>query len=73
MEQGMEWGSNGGKPTDEAVVVISKSQKELEFFHKLWGRPIKYHRYFSRVHACNPLPNNVSKEFQWHQRSILSV
>ena len=29
MEQGMEWGNNSGEPTDEAVVVISKSQKVL--------------------------------------------
>ena len=65
MEQGMEWGSNGGKPADEVVIVISKSQKGLEFFHRLWGRPIKHHRYFSWVHAYNPLPHNVSEEFNF--------
>ena len=61
----MEWGSNGGKPVDEVVVVIGKSQKRLEFFHRLWGTPIKHCRYLSRVHAYNPLPHNVSKEFNF--------
>ena len=61
----MEWGSNGGKPTDEVVVVISKSQKGLEFFYRLWGRPIKHCRYLGRVHAYNPLPHNVSEEFNF--------
>ena len=50
---------------DEAVVVISKSQKGLEFFYRLSGRPIKHHRYFCWVHAYNPLPHNVSKEFNF--------
>ena len=58
-------GRNGGKPVDEAVVVISKSQKGLEFFHRLWGRPIKHHRYLSQVHAYNPLPHNVSEELNF--------
>ena len=61
----MEWGSNGGEPTDEAVIVISKSQKGLEFFHRLWGRPIKHHRYFNQVYVYNPLPHNVSEEFNF--------
>ena len=61
----MEWGSYGGKPADEAVVVISKSPKGLEFFHRFWGRPIKHHRYLSQVHAYNLLPHNVSKEFNF--------
>ena len=61
----MEWGRNGGKPVNEAVVVISKSKKGLEFFHRLWGRPIKHHRYLSRVHVYNPLPHNMSKEFNF--------
>ena len=61
----MEWGSNGGEPVDKAVIVISKSQKGLEFFHRLWGRPIKHHRYFGWVHIYNPLPHNVSEEFNF--------
>ena len=61
----MEWGSNGGKPTDEEVIVISKSQKGLEFFHRLWGRPIKHHIYLSLVHAYKPLPHNMSKGFNF--------
>ena len=65
MEQGMEWGSNGGKPADKAVIVIIKSQKGLEFFYRLWGRPIKHRRYFNWVHAYNPLPHNVSEEFNF--------
>ena len=65
MEQGMEWDSNGGKPTDEVVVVISKSQKVLKFFHRLWGRPIKHRRYLNWVYVYNPLPHNVSKEFNF--------
>ena len=65
MGQGMEWGSNSGKPVDEAVIVISKSQKGLEFFHRLWGRPIKHRRYLSWIYAYNPLPHNVSEEFNF--------
>ena len=65
MEQSMEWGSNAGEPANEVVVVISKSQKGLGFFHRLWGRPIKHCRYLSQVHAYNPLPHNVSEEFNF--------
>ena len=65
MEQGMEWGRNGGKTRDKAAIVISKSQKGLEFFDRLWGRPIKHRRYFSWVYAYNPLPHNMSKEFNF--------
>ena len=31
----MEWGSNGSEPVNETVIVISKSQKGLEFFHRV--------------------------------------
>ena len=62
----MEWGSNGGKPTDEVVVVISKSQRGLEFFHRLWAWPIKHCKYFSRVRSYNPLPHNVAKELNFN-------
>ena len=53
-------------PQNEAVIVISKSQEGLEFFHRIWGRPIKHHAdILVRVHAYNPLPHNVSEEFNF--------